>query len=244
MKTLNLFTALFVIAFYTNACGQFNLNKIKSKANAVVKKTPAGGFSEEEAGNAIKEALEKGTNSGVGIVSKPDGYFKSPEIKIPFPPEAKSIEDKLRQVGAGEKVDEAVESINRAAEDAAIAAKDIFIKSIKSLTVKDAINIIKGEKNAATEYLKRTVGAELKTAFMPKIKVSLDKVGATKHWTAVMTTYNKIPFVKKVNPDLSEYVTDIAIYGLFVMIAKEELKIRDNPVARTTDLLKKVFGAK
>jgi hypothetical protein len=200
------------------------------------------GLSEKDAADGIKEALVNGTGEGVKNVSKVDGYFKNPEIKIPFPPDAKEIESKLRAVGLGKKVDEVILSINRAAEDAAKEAKPIFVSAIKNMSITDAIGIVRGENNAATMYLKRTTSGELNTKFQPPVKNSLDKVDATKYWTEVIDLYNKIPFVKKMNPNLTEYVTRKAIDGLFVMVAKEELKIRKDPVARTTELLKKVFG--
>ena len=175
-------------------------------------------------------------------VEKIGGYFDNPQIKIPFPPEAKEIEQKLRAIGMGDKVDEVVLTINRAAEDAATEAKPIFISAIKNLTLRDALNIVRGENDAATKYLKENTSQQLAAQFKPKIEVSLEKVDATKYWDDVITTYNKIPFVKKMNPDLAEYVTEKAIEGLFVMIAKEEDKIRKDPAARTTELLRKVFG--
>lgn len=212
------------------------------KGKGLMAKVKGGGFSQEEAANAIKESLIKGTSSGTETVSKTDGYFKSPEIKIPFPEDAKKVEQKLRTIGAGKKVDEVILSINRAAEMAAIEAKPIFITAIKQLTVRDAINIVKGEDDAATKYLDRTTNAILYEKFKPIIVTALEKTNATKHWETVITTYNKIPMIKKANPDLEDYVTKKAIYGLFIMIAKEEKRIRENPAARTTDLLKKVFG--
>ena len=215
----------------------------KVKKNAPKSLTPkSGGLSQEEIGKGLKEALNKGVEKGVNQLSKPDGYFKDAEIKIPMPEQAQNVEDKLRKMGQGEKVDEAILSMNRAAEDAAILAKKLFVEAIKNMTITDAMAILKGEKNAATEYLKKSTSAALTEKFQPIIKVSLDKVGATKHWETVFSTYNKIPFVDKVNPDLEEYVTEKAINGLFIQVAKEELQIRDNPSARVTDLLKKVFG--
>jgi hypothetical protein len=202
----------------------------------------AGGFTEKDAADAIKEALVNGTGESVKFVSALNGYLGNPEIRIPFPPEAKEVESKLRAIGMGKKVDEFNESMNRAAEQAAVEAKSIFVSAITGLTVRDAINIVKGEKNAATLYLKNTTSPQLNTAFQPKIKASLDNVNATKYWGDLITAYNKIPLVKKQNPNLTEYVTGKAIDGLFVMIAKEELKIRQNPAARTSELLKKVFG--
>lgn len=142
----------------------------------------------------------------------------------------------------GKKVDEFNESMNRAAEKAANEAKLVFIAAIKGMTVKDAINIVKGADNAATMYLKNTTSPELNSKFQPIIKTSLDNVNATKYWSDLISAYNKIPLVKKMNPNLTEYVTDKAINGLFIMIAKEEAKIRKDPMARTSELLKKVFG--
>lgn len=200
------------------------------------------GLSEEEIGSGLKEALTQGVNKGVAQLSKTDGYFKDPEIKIPMPNEAQKVEDKLRKIGQGEKVDEAILSMNRAAEDAASGAKDLFVEAIKAMTIADATNILKGNDDAATQYLKKSTNNQLTEKFKPIIKTSLDKVGATKHWEKVFSTYNKIPFVDKVNPNLEEYVTEKAITGLFIQVAKEELQIRQDPLARTSDLLKKVFG--
>ncbi len=153
------------------------------------------------------------------------------------------VESKLRAIGLGSQVDKAILSINRAAEDAAKEAEPIFVSAITGMSISDAIGIVRGEENAATQYLKKTTSAELKTKFQPVIKSSLDKVDATKYWTDLINTYNKIPLVQKMNPDLAAYVTDQAIAGLFVMIAKEELKIRKDPVARTTELLKRFLEA-
>ena len=222
----------------TNA--QF-LNKIKKNIPTNIT-PPSTGLTEEEVGKGLKEALNKGVEKGVAQLSKPDGYFKDAEIKIPMPEKAKNVEDKLRKMGQGKKVDEAILSMNRAAEDAANAAKPLFVAAIKEMTITDAMNILKGEKNAATKYLHKSTNNALIEKFRPIIKVSLDKVGATKHWATVFSTYNKIPLVEKINPDLEEYVTDKAIQGLFIQVAKEELQIRENPAARVTDLLKKVFG--
>ena len=202
----------------------------------------SGSFTEGEAVEGIKEALIKGTSESVNLVSIVDGYFGNAEIKIPFPEDAKNVETTLRSMGLGKKVDETIRSLNRAAEDAAREAKPIFVEAVKGMSIKDAIAIVKGEPNAATLYLQRTTTAGLGQKFKPVIQRSLDKVEATKYWNDVMGTYNKIPLVQKVNPDLAGYVTDKAIQGLFVMIAKEELKIRKDPLARTSDILKKVFG--
>jgi len=216
--------------------------KLKKAVESSVTETNKTGLTEEEVARGLKEALSIGIEKGVNRVSKVDGYFKDPEIKILLPGEAKKVEEKLRMLGQDKLVDDAIESMNRAAEDAANGAKDIFLAAIKELTLKDVMNILRGENNAATKYLEQHTRAQLIEKFKPVIKVSLDKVGATKHWNTVFTTYNKLPFVKPVNPDLEDYVTQKAIDGLFVQIAKEEYEIRKNPVARVTDLLRKVFG--
>ena len=200
------------------------------------------GLSEKDAVDGIKEALVKGTGESVKFVSKINGYFGNPEIKIPFPQDAKDIESKLRDFGLGNKVDEVIQTINRAAENAAKDAETIFVTAVKNMSITDAIQIVKGKNDAATQYLAKTTTPELKAKFNPVIKASLDKVDATRLWAELINEYNKIPFVSKKNPDLTGYVTGKAIDGLFIMIAKEELKIRQNPVARTTELLKKVFG--
>lgn len=204
--------------------------------------TKSKGLTEKDAADGIREALIKGTGESVKVVSVLNGYWGNPEIKIPFPSEAREMETKLRAIGMGKKVDEFNESMNRAAEKAANEAKPIFVAAIKSMTVKDAINIVKGENNAATMYLKNSTTPALTAQFQPIIKSSLDAVDATKYWTDLITIYNKIPLVKKMNPDLSQYVTIRAIDGLFIMIAKEEIKIRKDPMARTSELLKRVFG--
>jgi hypothetical protein len=228
---------LFVVVVFQNAEAQ-----LLKDAKKLISTTNVKGLSEKDAIDGIKEALVNGTSEGVKLVSLANGYWGNPEIKIPWPPEAKEAEAKLRTIGLGKKVDEFNLSMNRAAEKAASDAKAIFITAIKEMTVKDAINIVKGENNAATTYLQKTTSTVLKEKFQPTIRASLEDVSATKYWSELITAYNRIPLVKRINPNLSEYVTDRAVSGLFVMIAKEELKIRKDPKARTTDLLKKVFG--
>lgn len=204
-------------------------------------KTTKSTISQEEAGEGLKQALLKGINQGVEQVTQVDGYFKNPQIKIPFPTDAQKVETKLRAMGFGNKVDEVILSLNRAAEDAADEAKPIFVSAIKGLTFQDALNIVKGDKDAATQYLQRNTSSSLTEKFKPIIAGSLEKVNATKYWESVMNTYNRIPMVQKIDPDLEAYVTERAILGLFVMVAKEELAIRNNPSARTTEILRKVF---
>ena len=194
-----------------------------------------------EIGNGLKEALIKGTTSGVSSLSAAGGYLNNPQFKIPFPKDAIKIENTLRDIGLGSEVDKVVTSLNKAAEDAVKEAKPLFVNAIKQMTFADVKNILFGNENAATEYLKSKTGSQLTASFKPKIQASLDKVNATKYWTDLVSTYNKIPLVQKLNPDLNSFVTDEAIKGLFTKVAQEELAIRKNPAQRTTNLLKKVF---
>lgn len=204
-------------------------------------KKSSGALTTTEVTKGLKEALTQGTNKSANLVSQIDGYFKNPEIKIPFPPDVQLVETKMRALGMGAQVDEFVLSVNRAAEDAAKQAAPIFVSAIQKMTIEDAFGILKGAPDAATQYLQRTTTPQLKEKFTPVVKNSLVKVNATKYYSDLVNYYNRIPFVTKVNPDLTAYATDKAIQGLFVMIAKEEKTIRKDPVARTTDLLKKVF---
>lgn len=225
-----------VLALGGDAWGQLNLNKLK--------KTLSGeSLTTEEIGEGLKEALTNGVSKGSDLVSQLDGYYKNPEIKIPFPPEVKQVETRLRQIGLGSEVDKFIESLNRGAEDAAKEAKPIFISAIKQMTIQDAWAILKGEQDAATQYLNRTTSPLLKEKFKPVIQASLNKVNATKYYSDLVNTYNKIPLVQKVNPNLDDYATDKAVQGIFIMVAKEEKNIRANPGARTTELLKKVFSS-
>jgi hypothetical protein len=233
-----LFIALLLLL---GACTVTQINQAVSDADKMLGTEQP--LTTAEVGDGLKEALINGISKGSDLVSQADGYFKNPEIKIPFPPDVKKVEDKLRQVGLGKEVDQFVMTLNRGAEDAATQAKPIFIDAIKQMSISDAWGILKGQPDAATQYLKKTTTAQLKARFSPVIQNSLNKVNATKYYGDIVNKYNKIPFVEKVNPDLNNYATDLAIQGLFTMIAKEERNIRQNPIARTTDLLKRVFGS-
>lgn len=231
-----------ILVFVLTGCTSAQINQAIDGVNKTI-----GGdkpLTTAEVAEGLKEALVKGISTGSDLVSVTDGYFKNPEIKIPFPPDVKKVEDALRKIGLGSQVDKFVMTLNRGAEDAAKEAKPIFIASIKSMTIQDAWSILRGEDNAATEYLKRTTSGLLKEKFKPVIQSSLNKVNATKYYSDIVTRYNQIPLVDKVNPSLDDYATDKAIEGLFLMIAKEEKNIRQDPIARTTELLKKVFGYK
>ena len=233
-------TCTIIICSVFSSMAQFD--KLKKNIGKKVESVSSTGFSQEEVGSGLKEALTNGVEKGVSQLSKPDGFFKDLSIKIPLPQEVSKVESKLRSLGQGKQVDQAIESINRAAEDATLAAKNIFVAAIKGMSINDAISILRGEVNAATAFLDESTRAELSSKFEPMVRASLDKVGATKNWNTIFTNYNKLPLVQHVNPDLVSYATGKAIDGLFIQIAKEELNIRRNPSARSTDLLKKVFG--
>lgn len=198
--------------------------------------------SQAETAAALKEALTNGISQAAIDLAKPDGYLGNPTIRIPFPPEAEKVSTTLRNMGMGKLVDDVEVSINRAAEDAAGKAKPIFVDAIRSMSIQDALGILFGGQYAATDYLKEKTAAALTAAFTPVIENSLAKVNATRYWNDAITAYNKIPLVKKQNPDLVSYVNGKALEGLFHQVAQEEAKIREEPIKRTSALLKKVFG--
>ena len=208
------------------------LNQIPTGANPTT----------SEIGLGIKQALEIGTSAGADRLSAKDGFLGNLAVKILFPTEAQKVEKTLRSIGLGSLADNVITSLNRAAEDAAKEAKPIFISAIKQMTIADATTILFGTKDAATNYFKRVTTDQLMEKFKPVIASSLSKVGATKYWGDAAGQYNKIPLVKPVNTDLSAYVAQKAIEGMFIQVAQEELKIRDNIGARSTTLLQKVFG--
>lgn len=211
----------------------------------VIKQLPqATGVTETEAGEGIKEALSQGLAAAVLKLNKEDGFFKDALYKILIPDDAKKVENTLRDIGLGSMVDKAILQINRGAEDAAGYAKPIFVNAIKSMTIQDAIGLVRNGDTSATHFFREKTTAQLTAAFLPVIKASLDKVNATKYYGDMVNKYNSIPLVKKLNPDLTGYVTMKATNALFDLVAQEEKNIRNNFSARTTDLLKKVFGVR
>lgn len=196
-----------------------------------------------EAAQAIREALDQGTGRGIGVLNKPDGFFGNEAYKLFLPPDARKIESTLRQVGFSSLADKTILQINRAAEDAAGHARPIFLNAIQEMTIADAINIVKGPRDAATQYFREKTTDKLITAFLPVIKSSLEQFEATRYYEDLISTYNNFPTtLNKVNPDLPAYVAERAVAALFDQIEKEEVSIRNNPAARTTEILKKVFG--
>ena len=201
-----------------------------------------GGLSSLDISNGLKQALELGVSQGVDLLSKKNGYYDNNFVKILLPEQLQKVDKTLRQIGLGSLADQGIKLLNTAAEDAVNEAKPIFINAIKNLTFSDAAAILAGNKDAATQYLQKTTTSQLVNAFSPKIKASLDKVGANEIWSQIMSKYNAIPFVNQVNADLTGYVTEKAIDGLFLQVAKKEEDIRTNISARTTPLLQKVFS--
>ena len=204
---------------------------------------PNGQLTNAEIVSGLKEALTVGAQNSSSQLSALDGFFKNAAIKILMPEEAQKVEKTLRDVGLGNLVDKAILSMNRAAEDASRSAAPIFIDAIKKMTIQDAIGILQGGDYAATNYLKDKTTSPLTEAFRPVIEQSLNKVNATKYWSDVFTNYNRFA-TNKINPDLSAFVTGKALDGIFYQVGLEEQKIRKDPVARVTDILKKVFGSK
>lgn len=189
----------------------------------------------------LKEALNVGIEKGTKQISAADGFFADAAIKILMPPEAQKVEASLRKVGMGNQVDAAILNMNRAAEDACKTASPIFVTAIKNMSFTDAWNIFRGNDNAATSYLQNQTTTQLTNSFRPIIEQALAKIDATKHWNTLFTNYNRFSLTK-VNPDLAGYVTEKALSGIFYQLAIEEKKIRKDPAARTTDILKNVFG--
>lgn len=201
-----------------------------------------GVLSQAEIGNGLKEALNNGISKQVTKLTTTDGFFKNEAVKILLPDELKIVDTKLRQIGLSSIADEGLKVLNRAAEDAVKEATPIFVDAIKQMTFNDAKNILMGNNTAATTYLQNTTSNALYTKFNPVIKNSFAKVGADQVWNNIITRYNAIPLVTKVNPDLTDYTTNKAMEGVFKMIAVEEGNIRTNLNARSSDLLKKVFA--
>jgi hypothetical protein len=225
----------------SNIVSAQNINEIINSANSIIN---ASSLSNTDIVAGLKEALTIGSRKASDQSSKVDGFYKNPLIKIPYPAETKDMMATLKRYGMEKQVKDFEKQLNRAAEDAAKKAAPIFIDAVKKLTIQDGLTILRGSNDEATQFLKKNTTASLTREFNPVIEASLKKVNITKYWKPLFTKYNKLPMVKKVNPDLDAYVTQKAIEGLFKLVAKEELSIRQDPQARVTDILKKVFGAK
>lgn len=237
-------TSLLLVMVSVSSCGaQFKLPKTIEDAGKVLSGSSAKP-TDQEVISGLKEALTLGSRNAAALASKVDGYYKNPAIFIPFPPEAKAVEEKVRSLGMDRQVDDFVKTLNRAAEEAAKEAAPIFLDAVKQMTIQDGWSILRGDDRAATAYLQNKTATPLYDKFKPVVTRAIEKVQVTKYWNPIITAYNKIPFVQKMNPDLEDYTTRKAIEGLFYLVGKEEEKIRKDPGARVTELLKKVFGYK
>lgn len=204
-----------------------------------------GGITEVEAGGGIKEALSQGLAKAVTQLNRTDGFFGDAIYKILLPPDAVRIERTLRNIGMGSMVDRAILSINRGAEEAVGKATPIFANAIRSMTLQDALGLVRNDDTSITHFFRSKTSQQLMAAFTPVIQGSLDATDATKHYGDIITTYNKLPTtMRKLNPDLVGFVCERTTNALFDQVSKEEKNIRSNPVARGTDLLRKVFGGR
>ncbi len=192
--------------------------------------------------NGLKEALNKGITQQVSKLTKEKGFYNNQLVRIALPQELKKVDETLRKYGLSDLADKGLVALNATAEDAVKTATPIFVDAIKGMSFNDAKNILMGDNKAATTYLTNSTNSKLYASFNPVIKKSFDKVGAADIWTKLITKYNQIPFITKVNPDLTDYVTNQALNGVYKMIAVEETKIRTNLQSRTSGLLQKVFA--
>ncbi|MDQ3108523.1 MAG: DUF4197 domain-containing protein [Bacteroidota bacterium] len=224
-----------------------DLNKALDQVNKGLETVNSGTgtpLTTAEIANALKDALMQGTNKSSESASKVDGYNKNPKIRIPFPPAVQHVKDWAVKFGLQGQVDKFEETLNRAAEEAAKGAAPIFIDAVKTMTITDALGILRGVDTSATHYLRVKCTAPLNVKFKPTVHSATEKVQLTKYWTPITSAYNKIPGHNPVNTDLDQYVCDRGIDGLFKLIGDEETNIRVNPLARGTEIMKKVFGSK
>lgn len=228
-------TLLIISVFILASCAELQ---------QVVDSLPQNGntISNADIASGLKQALNKGIDNQVAKLTETDGFFRNDRVKILLPQELQKVDNALRNIGLSNLADEGLRVLNRAAEDAVKEATPIFINAVKEITFDDARNILLGADDAATQYLSARTSTELYSKFNPVIQQSLQKVGATQVWTNIITRYNNIPMTTPVNPDLTDYVTQEALKGVFTMIAVEEKEIRNNFSSRTTDLLKRVFA--
>ena len=229
-----LFIPLVAICFMLSGCAELQ---------QVVSQLPQTGLSNADIAAGLREALDNGIDKQVTKLTKTDGFYKNQLVKILLPAELQKVDKTLRDIGLGNLADEGLKLMNRAAEDAVKEATPIFVSAVKDITFADARDILLGNNQAATNYLRGATSSQLYAKFSPVIKSSFSKVGADKVWSTIITKYNQVPMVNDINPDLTDYVTNEALDGVFTMIAVEEKDIRNNINARTSELLKRVFAA-
>lgn len=213
-----------------------------AELQGIANQFPQAGISETEIASGLKQALNKGIETEVGKLTQEGGFFTNQLVRIALPPELQRVDQTLRDLGLGSLADQGLQILNRAAEDAVKEATPIFVNAVREMTITDARNILLGSQDAATSYLRNKTTEELYGKFNPVIISSLDKVGANDVWKNIINRYNAIPLTANVNPDLSDYVTQQALDGVFTMIAVEEQQIRTNVEARTSNILRRVFA--
>lgn len=225
-----------LIAMQFAGCGELQkvVNNLPNSGGVVL--------SQEQIGNGLKQALDNGIKNQVSKLTAQNGFYKNDLVKILLPKELQKVDQGLRKIGLGNLADEGIKVLNRAAEDAVKTATPIFVTAVKEMSFNDAKAILLGKQNAATNYLQTTTSENLYSSFYPVIKSSFAKVGADKVWSNLISKYNRIPFVSRVNPDLTEYVTKEALKGVFTMIEVEEKEIREKVGRRNTAVLKQVFA--
>ncbi len=237
----------FVLAAMAIVISSCDVNKALEQVNKGLNTINTGatpGLTSGEIINALKDALMQGTNNSTLKASALDGFNKNPKIRIPFPPAAVKVKEWAIKFGMKDKIDKFEETLNRAAEEAAKGAGTIFVDAVKTMTIGDGLSILKGADTSATNYLRKKCTAPLNVKFKPTVHNATEKVKITQYWNPIITAYNKLPNHDDINPDLDQYVCDRGIDGLFKLIGEEETKIRIDPVARATDIMKKVFGSK
>ncbi len=219
-------------------------NVIDKTTGIITGNSKAATLTNDDVIKGLKEALSIGTNNSTTIASKPDGFLKNQKIYIPWPSEAQDMKNKLIKMGMQKKVTDFETSLNKAAEEASKKAAPIFLDAITNMSISDGFNILNGSDTSATHYLREKTTLALKEKFTPTIKEAVNKAKVASYWKPLATAYNTLPGVKKQNPNLDEYICVKTINGLMLLIQDEEVKIRKDPAARITDLLKKVFGSK
>lgn len=220
----------------------FTINSCAELQDVINQMPQGGGITQAEMASGLRQALDLGIDKQVSKLTQKDGFYKNELVKILLPEELQKVDKALRDIGLGSLADDGIKALNRAAEDAVKEATPIFVNAVKEITFTDAKNILLGNDDAATRYLTSKTQTALYDKFQPVIQNSFSKVGADQIWTNVINKYNTLPFTNDVNPDLTDYVTNEALKGVYTMIAVEEKEIRTKISSRTTDLLKKVFA--
>lgn len=246
MKKLLIIALAFILLSSCSEKGLQTLNTVLNTADSVLNEDQTLSLSNEEVIKGLREALKIGTDTAVHLASKADGFYKNPALFIKFPEEAIKIKTTLVDAGFGHLIDDFEMTLNRSAEEASKFAAPIFVDAITQMTIQDGFDILNGADNAATNYLRDKTTTQLKTKFQPVVEQAIEKVNLTKYWEPIINKYNILTILtggEEINPDLEAYVTENAVKGLFTHIEKEEKQIRDNPAARVTDILQRVFGS-